>query len=279
MHTQLDEEDRTLYCPACWLGQLSRGEPMHRHPSWDVTYCTTCQKHGALLDADRGGQFPWGVHAIAAEAAKMSLCLPIAFHRPRIGLTTMPEFVCIELEDDVRAIHLEATLLQDVLDVAADWHPKHFSIRRLERLYRLIVPILCDQFGWTAQHKRCRLGAFPKMPNSARYGINVMAEAILAVWLNAPVSRASHSRSIALAEVIGWWPESPDFDHGYHHAGQVSYDWPDPNGVKQCAAALPGSARATIESWLQSLPATRPTSRRHINREYALSRGVGLYRH
>jgi hypothetical protein len=278
METLLAEEDRTLYCPACWIDQLSRGETMHRHPSWDFTYCTTCQKHGPLLDTERRRNFPESIHIIAAEAAHMSIASPIAFHYPRIRSTRMPEFVCMELGGDVRAIHLEAALLGQVFGASGTWHSQRLSASHLERLYRLIVPVLCDQFGWPAQNEKDRLGAFPVMPNEARNGINIMAEAVLAVWLDAPIPNASHDQSIALTEIIGWWPEEPDFDHGFQPIGQVGYEWPKRESFEKCLAALPRTARTPLECWLHSLPNSEPKKRRYINRAYAHSRGIDLHR-
>lgn len=274
--TLLAEEDQTLYCPRCWLVQLSRGEPIHSHRSWDFTYCTACQNHGMLLDTDRRCFFPRTIYSIVNEANKMSLYSAVAFHYPRTRLTVMPEFVCMNLGNDIRAIHLEATLLEEVLGVVAHWHPGQLSAWRLERLYRHIVPVLCDQFGWPARSKKDRLGAFPRMPNVARNGINIMAEAVLAVWLNSPVPQASHERSIALAEVIGWWPERPDFDHEFPPDGHIGYEWPNREGLEKCVAALPAVARTLLESWIRSLPTPKPKTRRYINRAYGHSRGIGL---
>ena len=115
------------------------------------------------------------------------------------------------------------------------------------------------------------------MPNVARNGINTMAEAVLAVWLNSPVPQASHDRSIALAEIIGWWPESPGFDHELFPDGQVGFQWPNREGLEKCVAALPAVARTPLESWIRSLPTPKPGTRRYIDRAYGFSRGIGLH--
>lgn len=183
------------------------------------------------------------------------------------------------LGDDIRAIHLESLLLQGKFGDSVTWRPRHLTLRSLETLYRRIIPILCTQFGWPTEGKRSPLGAFPEAPNEVRQGIHVMAEAVMAVWLETPIPQASHARSIGLAEIIGWWPERPGFDHELLPGGQVCYARPERQGLARCARVLRPASRAFLEQWIEGLPSTDSRYWRYINREYARSLGVEVFRH
>lgn len=276
MWNLLPEEDRTLYCPGCWQAQIGRGEKNSFNPLWTLECVTTCCNHGKLSDTERSRDYPRDLRHIEAEARQQTRSSPIAIRFPRSSSwDRLPKCVVMGLGDDVRSIHLENALLKEQLGYQhVDWWPAKVSSHRLEKLYRSLVISLCAQFGWSSATSRREFRPFVGMPNEARYSINVMVEAVLAIWLDTPLPDVvSHERSQALVEVIGWGPERADFNHAGYPGGCTQFALAPISDMARCIDLIPLRYGNSLRAWLRGLIRSEHQWQ-VINLNYVRKRGV-----
>ncbi len=226
----IPQKHRTMYCPSCWLKDLSEGCPIYWRRSWAWGFRTACALHGPYCDLDLSGR------QVSLREVLFSGPSPLGevgiMHRATRWSSHATSYCGFNVYRDRRAIHLEAAL-EGEPDCVNSWKPKAYGNLQLHRLYWRIVDTLSQQF-W---HPRIAgaIRPFLLMHNDYRHLINVCAEAIIAVWTCTPLptSHCSQLRTLAIARVLGWVPAAPDASCLAYMSGL-----PNPAGLLLCTSIL-----------------------------------------
>lgn len=193
---------RTLYCPQCMAGDWAIGNTPYRRRSWTVTWRTCCLQHGQLFDThgvDRPLTFAETLQLESWIGRWIAIWRP-GSREPKHSLT---------IGADRRAIHLECALAARHEINYGGWFPAGFNGDSLFEAYIDLLRALLNQFGLFESRTRSAESVwqrFATLPNLIRYGLNVLAEAIIARWSGTPLPErdAPSFRTRLLLHAIGW---------------------------------------------------------------------------
>jgi len=233
----LPPSERDSVCFRCLAEQWVRGQPLYRGRRWSIAWHGSCSKHGPLT---RAMHLPEKLN----EWPKDTFSSLDLLDHDLMVLQTPVLPVPINLFRDQRGCHLEAAL--DDLCVSK-WHPRFFDQEALHYVYAEITKHLLMQFsgrnGWVIRrsevpHFRGKV-VYPgkgrdqnhavqywARPQITVHHLNVLAEAILAVWTATPLPAAAGptERTKLIVQIIGWDLRPPDRAHNLvHPQGRPGY--------------------------------------------------------
>lgn len=222
------------FCPRCWAEDWVSGSSPYRRRFWRVAWRTCCDRHGLFILEQDAAKLNDVKNPIRHPL--IGLALPRWRTLPRIELETprgirlisgkkLPVAFISEQAVGQRAVHLENALSGYTFDRRRAWIPRGQGSRALREMYTLIVKSIVEWFSLDLSHSvsqkinvaaKRRAGRFKnpawkevsvfwQLPPAVRYSINVLAEAIIAVWTDSPLpgEAGAHRHTIRLVKALG----------------------------------------------------------------------------